>query len=118
MKIFISYDNRPDDQLLIDYGFCLPPGENPDSFLDLAVEEILPAALKLFEAENIEISEEFRRFTTASLQESKQLRIFENNIEYEVDFFVKTMVKSQFQNDLTVEIEEKFTKKVLKWFAT
>ena len=76
------------------------------------MEEILPAALKLFEAENIEVSGELKRFTTESLQEDKQLRIFENNIEYEVNCFVRTMVKSQFQNDLTEEIEEKFTKKV------
>ena len=44
-QVFISYDNRPDDQLLLDYGFVLEPGENAKTFLLFTFKEIAAFAV-------------------------------------------------------------------------
>ena len=38
-EILISYSSRSDDELVADYGFCLPPGENDASGLEFRLEE-------------------------------------------------------------------------------
>ena len=99
-QIFISYDDRPDDQLLIDYGFCLGPGENSKSCLNFETDEVLAAARKIFDAEGKELSSEFR-FSLEN--ERRNLRIFENNIGYEIDHFIECLVRCQFDEDVDLK---------------
>ncbi len=40
-QLLISYDERSDDQMLVDYGFSLGPGENQRTFLEITLREIV-----------------------------------------------------------------------------
>ena len=40
-QLLISYDDRSDDQMLVDYGFSLGPGENQMTFLKITLREIV-----------------------------------------------------------------------------
>ena len=86
--------------MLIDYGFCLGPGENSKSCLNFETEEVLAAARKIFDAEGKELSSEFR-FSLEN--ERRDLRIFENNIGYEIDHFIECLVRCQFDEDVDLE---------------
>ena len=60
----------------------------------------MAAARKIFDAEGKELSSEFR-FSLEN--ERRDLRIFENNIGYEIDHFIECLVRSQFDEDVTFE---------------
>ena len=47
-QLFISYDNRPDDHLLLDYGFALGIGENSKTYLLFSMEEVNEVASHCF----------------------------------------------------------------------
>lgn len=86
--------------MLIDYGFCLGPGENSKSCLNFETDEVLAAARKIFDAEGKELSSEFR-FSLEN--ERRNLRIFENNIGYEIDHFIECLVRCQFDEDVDLK---------------
>ena len=60
----------------------------------------MAAARKIFDAEGKELSNEFR----VSLEnERRDLRVFENNIGYEIDQFIECLVRCQFDEDVAQE---------------
>lgn len=47
-QLFISYDNRPDDELLLDYGFALGVGENTKTYLLFSLNDVNELATSCF----------------------------------------------------------------------
>lgn len=102
-ELLISYTSRSDDELIADYGFCLPPGENEESciilclidFQDLMVDRLY-VNLKLIQ--NVAESVSFH-------SDKKIFQMYEKGIAYELECFINELLARRDEKYIGGEIQ-------------
>ena len=102
------YSERPDDEYLLDYGFCMKPGENRESYLKFQKDDIARSLRKYFKISNQTIKESM--FTTDELP---FFLCYENGIIPQLEDLIGNILEhrddqsleSSFNTTETVEIE-------------
>ena len=102
------YSERPDDEYLLDYGFCMKPGENRESYLKFQKDDIARSLRKYFKISSQTIKESM--FTTDELP---FFLCYENGIIPQLEDLIGNILEhrddqsleSSFNTTETVEIE-------------
>jgi len=102
------YSERPDDEYLIDYGFCMKPGENRESYLKFQKDDIARNLRKYFKINSQTIKENM--FSTDELP---FFLCYENGIIPQLEDLIGNILEHRddqslersFNTNETVEIE-------------
>ena len=102
------YSERPDDEYLLDYGFCMKPGENRESYLKFQKDDIARSLRKYFKISSQTIKENM--FKTDELT---FFLCYENGIIPQLEDLIGNILEqrddqsleSSFNTTETVEIE-------------
>ena len=102
------YSERPDDEYLLDYGFCMKPGENRESYLKFQKDDIARNLRKYFKISSQTIKENM--FPTDELP---FFLCYENGIIPQLEDLIGNILEhrddqsleSSFNTTETVEIE-------------
>ena len=102
------YSERPDDEYLIDYGFCMKPGENRESYLKFHKDDIARHLRKYFKIDSQTIKEQM--YTTDALPfflcyENGIIPQFEDLVGDILEQRDDQSLESSFNTNETVEIE-------------
>ena len=102
------YSERPDDEYLLDYGFCMKPGENRESYLKFQKDDVARNLRKYFKISSQTIKENM--FSTDELP---FFLCYENGIIPQLEDLIGNILEhrddqsleSSFNTNETVEIE-------------
>jgi len=103
-QVFISYDNRPDDQLLLDYGFVLEPGENAKTFLLFTFKEVAAFAVLVLLLDETLVQTAMTDFLSTNSNDSEVFpgfKVYEGVVGYDLINFVESLIQRKID---TVEM--------------
>jgi len=99
-EIFISYSSRSDDELVADYGFCLPPGENDASGLEFRLEEFEELMIQ-----RLYVNPKLIELVLEECSFCRRFYLYEKGIGYELECFLNTLLDKRDTKFIGGQIE-------------